>query len=97
MSLPVEFRRSAEREIREARTWYRQADPGLEKKFGSRVIEAVTLFQTHPLGYREVLPGARRIVLKQFPYSLFYVVEATRLVLIGCRHHAKNPSNWPEP
>lgn len=97
MPIRVEVRRSAEREIREAKAWYRQAGPGLEQKFTNRIREAIDHVRRSPLGFREVYPNVRRIVVKQFPYSVFYVVEAERLVVIGCLHQAKDPARWPTP
>lgn len=36
----------------------------------------------------------RRRILRQFPYSIFYIVEDDNVVIIAIAHHKRRPGYW---
>jgi hypothetical protein len=68
---------------RKSRTW------GLE--FIERVEEAILKIAENPLSHGKVIEDARRVLLNQFPYALWYVV-ADDSVVIGCLHGKRDLS-----
>jgi len=48
----------------------------------------------YPDAYPEVEPRIRRILLRRFPYGLYYAVEADRVVVHACYDLRREPSGW---
>ena len=91
---PVRFRREAERDVAEARDWYEDRSPGLGGQFVDEVDAAVQRLRENPRGYQVVYRGARRILLRRFPYKLVYVVRKDDIVVVACSHGARDPQHW---
>jgi plasmid stabilization system protein ParE len=41
-------------------------------------------------------PKLRRIVVRPYPYLIFYRVTDTDLIIIGVRHAARDPATMPD-
>jgi plasmid stabilization system protein ParE len=39
----------------------------------------------------------RRAILSDFPYAVFYRVEARRVIVLAVVHTARDPKLWPRP
>jgi plasmid stabilization system protein ParE len=39
----------------------------------------------------------RRAILSNFPYAVFYRIEARRVVVLAVLHTARDPKLWPRP
>ena len=39
----------------------------------------------------------RRAMLSDFPYAVFYRIEARRVVVLAVLHTARDPKLWPRP
>ncbi len=48
-----------------------------------------------PLAHREVKREIRRVPLRRFPFSLFYILEP-RLVVVAFAHLKRRPGYWVE-
>jgi toxin ParE1/3/4 len=78
-------------DVRDARLWYDGQRPGLGADFLTAVEDGLVALETRadlaPAYYR----GLRRILLRRFPYKLFYLIEGNRVevlrVLHGHRDH----------
>lgn len=92
--LPVFIRPEAEAEIREACQYYEDKAEGLGMEFARAVEACLASIERYPGMYATVYKQVRRGVLRRFPYSLFYVVEADRIVIIACFHASRNPRDW---
>lgn len=44
--------------------------------------------------YQIVAAEARRVVLRRFPYSIFYEVHGSEVVILACFHEARDPEEW---
>jgi hypothetical protein len=85
----VEINRSAKADILRVASYYESAKEGLGDKFLDRVQELINRIALNPGGYAKVIGEARKAELRQFPYSLWFKVEAHVLV-IGCLHHRRD-------
>lgn len=94
MNRSVRVTPEAEADIAEAFSWYEEADPGLGQRFVRAVRDAATLIGENAEMFAPVHQDVRRILLRKFPYSLFYVVEADAVVILGCFHGRRDPSSW---
>lgn len=87
----VIVRAEARRDIREARAWYSAISPSLARDFIIAVERATTLAAEHPLAFQIAHRSFRRILLRRFPYALFYHATAERIVIVAVLHQARDP------
>ncbi|HEX8152104.1 MAG TPA: type II toxin-antitoxin system RelE/ParE family toxin [Thermoanaerobaculia bacterium] len=91
MTRRVVVRAAAKRDIREARAWY----SGISRALGDDVIaaidEAIARATEYPEAFPVVRQGFRRVLLRRFPYALFYVLRDDRLIVAAVLHQARDP------
>jgi toxin ParE1/3/4 len=87
----VVVRPSAKRDIREARKWYRKISSDLSDDFVASLDEAIDLAQTYPLAFHQVHRTFRRVLLRRFPYALFYHLGENRITVVAVLHQARDP------
>jgi toxin ParE1/3/4 len=81
-------------EVAEAARWYEQRERGLGRDF-LRVFRAATeVLRRNPYQYQVVFEEMRRVVLRRFPYNVFYEIHGTDVVVLGCMHGARDPEEW---
>lgn len=62
----------------------------------ARLRSALDTLGAHPgIGARTSDPRLRRLVLRPFPYLLFYEAWADEVVVIAVRHGARDPRGMP--
>ncbi len=88
------FLPAAAADVEDAYLWYEQQQAGLGDEFLSSVREATLSVLENPEQYAVVHRGARRVLLKRFPYGLYYSVFQDRIVVIGCMHGRQDPKRW---
>ena len=64
---------------------------GLGGEFRQMVDEAITRIADSPLAYPERYRGARRILLRRFPYVLWYQPFESLVVVLACVHGKRDP------
>lgn len=90
-SFTVRLRRLALGDIRRIRFWYRNIDPSVELRFVESLNEAIERIQSFPLAYQIVDRNMRRVSLKKFPYSVFYVARQSHAIVVSVMHHKRDP------
>ena len=96
MTLAVAFRSAARSEFDDAAFRYESIRAGLGGAFVAAISQAVSLAAAHPLRYPVMHRSIRRVRAKQFPYSVFYVAEARRIVILSVFHSSRNPLIWQQ-
>ena len=66
------FRREAEAEVLAAFDWYEAKRPGLGREFVAEVDAACTRATAAPGVFPVVYRGLRRLVLRRFPYVIYF-------------------------
>lgn len=94
MSLPLLITPEAEEDLREAQAWYERKRDGLGERFVQCVEAALDQIRRLLLAATEVLPGVRRVVVRQFPYGVFYRVDADQIAVIAVYHARRDPRGW---
>lgn len=93
--MKVVLRRIAEEDVAAAVECYEGRSTGLGDRFLLSVKNTLSAVADHPEAFPLVLPPRlRRILLPDFPYGLFYVVESERVVVTACFHVRQNPRRW---
>jgi plasmid stabilization system protein ParE len=94
VTLRLTIRRAAQAEYDKAVDWYERQSPGLGAQFAQRVKEQLDQIIATPLIHGVVYRDIRKAVVTQFPYSIYYRVLATRIVVIAVFHGRRNPRIW---
>jgi len=96
MTLRLVFHPAARAELREAQEWYEARVAGLGSEFVRAVEAALMAIQRSPAVYPVVYEEVRQAVLRRFPYSLLFILEADSILLLACFHHRRDPRTWQE-
>ena len=91
MSRDVVFRTIARLEFDEALAWYENQEPGLGLKFKSEVDLVFERIALHPDHFRYVRGEIRRAVLRRFPFTIHYLAESERIVVLAVFHAKRDP------
>ena len=97
MNRPLRGAPEADEEFAEAVRWYEEQRAGLGYEFLAAVRETRKLIAEHPeMG--SVVPGtkrgARRLMVRRFPYQLIYYVRPHDIVLVAVAHIKRRPGYW---
>jgi plasmid stabilization system protein ParE len=97
MSLPVVFRRRVRSDLAAAFDWYEEQSPGLGETLLSSVTSTFKSIEEFPEMFAVVHGAIRRATVSRFPFSVFYVVEPSRIVILRVLHTSRDPRIWPGP
>ncbi|OGQ88537.1 MAG: hypothetical protein A2512_11990 [Deltaproteobacteria bacterium RIFOXYD12_FULL_56_24] len=86
------FTPEAEAELAESFAWYESRSPGLGAEFIRAVEAAVTSAAHSPSQYQAWRRSARRVLLRKFPFALFYTVSDSGIVVFACFHGRRDPT-----
>ena len=94
MSLELVIRPEAEADVLEGFRWYNEQLPGLGQEFLVEIDRALESIQSYPEANRKLYREYRRCLMRRFPYSIFYVIHAEKIVVFGILHAARDPRLW---
>lgn len=83
---------AAEDDLRDIADWYEEKQKGLGTKFLDRLKAAGESISQHPKSFRVVKDHIRAIRLKDFPYTVYYVIELQKIVILAVIHARRAPS-----
>lgn len=95
----VRIHAAAAEEAAEAAAWYEKERPGLGADFERAVDAALDLLEA------EIVPlvavpgaagkrGAKRLLLRRFPYAVIVRQSATEVVVVAFAHTSRRPGYW---
>jgi len=85
------YRVEAEADVAKARRWYEKQKPGLGRAFQAALRRAEDLLKRHPAAFPVVHGVYRRLVLRQFPYSVYYQpLDEDRLEIVAVLHQRQD-------
>jgi plasmid stabilization system protein ParE len=90
----VVFTQAARLELIDAQDWYESEAAGLGRRFREAIDTLAKRMTTNPRQFPVVFKNVRRALLRQFPYSLFFIVEDDTLLVIACFHASRDPAQW---
>lgn len=85
---------NAERDIADAFLWYRERNELAADGFRAEVFDVIEHVGNAPLSRPADEAGNRQRVLKRFPYSVFYEVLGSTVMILAIAHHRRKPSYW---
>jgi toxin ParE1/3/4 len=87
-------RREAQLEVQEAFDYYEEINKGLGFEFMRSFDAVLQSVKRNPFAYQTIYKESRRVLLRKFPYAVFYVVEENRIIIIACFNQKRNPIDW---
>jgi plasmid stabilization system protein ParE len=91
MILPVVFRRIAKQEMDESIAWYENERAGLGFEFAVEIEESLSAIVNNPKQFRQVRGNIRRAVMLRFPFTIHFLIESDRIVVLAVFHVKRNP------
>lgn len=92
MTLPIVFRRIARLEFDESIAWYEAQQPGLGIQFAAEIESLLGRISNSPHQFHHVRDEIRRAVSTRFPYTIHYITEKDRIVVLAIFHVKRNPT-----
>lgn len=84
----------AEADIRDIYEWYGEQDLELPAAFKNSLDQTFRQLLQHPLGHPRVHADVRRVLLRRFPYCVYYIVADPEIAILGVFHGRRDPSVW---
>ena len=88
------IRPEAEEEIEQAYRWYEEQREGLGADFLLCVEEGIEKIQRDPQAYPLVHRNIRRILIRRFPYGIFYRTLHDLIIILAVFHGHRDPKQW---
>ena len=93
MKLPI-LRPAAAADVEGAYRWYEDQRAGLGEEFLGAVQAGLAVAAAHPLAAPIVHRDTRRLLLKRFPYGVFYRLVRDDIIVVGVLHAKRHPRVW---
>src|SRR5580700_10367424 len=87
-------RLQAQLDLEEAVSWYESRRPDLGLRFLDECDYVMRRIAAAPLQFPLIQSGARRALLKRFPYSVYFVAGDEQIEVIAILHQHRHPDTW---
>jgi len=84
----------AKADVAEARRWYRERGAGLDARLIDALEACLDSISAHPDRGAIVEGSIRRLLMRGFPYGVFYVPYSDESIVVACLHGARSPHVW---
>lgn len=94
LKLPVVLRPQARAELVDDWSWYEEQRPGLGDELVTCVEAAFSQPARAPLAHPVVDEPVRRVLVRRFPYAVFFVPGPDGLLVLAVAHVRRKPGYW---
>lgn len=94
MTYQLELTEEAKLDVQDAWLWYENQKSNLGDEFLLSVEAALSEIERNPFLYQIKYIDVRIALLRRFPYKVIYVIEETRIGILGVLHDRRDPSVW---
>ncbi|NJR40048.1 MAG: type II toxin-antitoxin system RelE/ParE family toxin [Leptolyngbyaceae cyanobacterium CSU_1_4] len=91
MNCALVFRLEVREELNEAYGWYESQQLGLDNNFLEQVDKTLDQICQMPESYSAVYRDARRAGVRRFPYTIYYRIVSSRVIITAVFHGRRNP------
>jgi plasmid stabilization system protein ParE len=81
-------------DIEQAVTWLGDISPNLPVRFEEELERVYASVLDHPQMYPVVHKKVRRALLRRFPYSIFYILDASVVLILAVIHQSRDEETW---
>ncbi len=95
----VRILRQAAVEAEAAASWYEKERRGLGVEFAAALETAIDVIQDgflplSPMPGNSGRKGAKRLILRRFPYDVVIVERGDEMIIVAFAHHSRKPGYW---
>ena len=95
----VRILRQAAEEAEAAAAWYEKECQGLGTEFAEAIESAIDLLEDgflplSPMPGNSGRKGAKRLILRRFPYDVVVIQSRDELIVVAFAHHSRKPGYW---
>ncbi len=94
--MELKYHRGATADVRAAIRFYEREQPGLGKEFAATLSRIERQIKALPHAYAKVDPALHKLVMRRFPFSVFYSVQSDAIIILAVAHHRRRPNYWQE-
>ncbi len=94
--ISVHVQPQASIEAADASVWYEAQRPGLGTEFVLELDAAMEKAAEMPTAFAVQYRDARRILLRRFPYAVYFTCEDDKLEVFAILHQRGNPETWQQ-
>jgi plasmid stabilization system protein ParE len=96
MTMPaVRFLPEAVEDLLETQRWYGRREPELAGDFADAFAAAMERIRRDPRSFPLIHGQIRRLVLRQFPYAVYFREEGPEILVIAL-HGRQDPRRWQQ-
>jgi len=96
MPLPIVFRKIARQEMDESIAWYERERPGVGLEFAAEIEILLNRISGTPGQSPKTRGEIRRAVLRRFPYTIHFLNESHRIVVLAVFHAKRSPKQFED-
>jgi toxin ParE1/3/4 len=90
----LEYLKEALEEAEAAARWYAERSATAAAAFSDEIDAAESAILRLPEAWPPFDYGTRRYLLRRFPFSVVYRIEAARVVIVAVAHARRRPGYW---
>lgn len=94
MTVSVQLREEAERDIEEAASWYEEQRESLGHEFLDELAAVFETISERPAMYPVVHRDVHRALIGRFPFGVFYRIAGETAVVLVVMHAHRSPRRW---
>ena len=94
MKNEVIIRSEAEEDLKEIFQWYEEQSKGLGSDFLRCIDASLNSIQNYPEMSRKVYKNIHRVLIRRFPYGIFYIWNFNKIIVLAVFHAKRNPKLW---
>lgn len=91
MTYALRFLPAVEEDFLIAYRWYERKTPGLGEEFLRAFLAASKEVPRNPLLYAKIWDDFRRLLLRRFPYAMYFRIHGDEIIDLGVFHSARDP------
>ncbi len=92
--MEVDFLPVAEQELFDISEYYESKAENLGYKFLDQVERSLASIKENPKAWQKISINVHRCLVNRFPYSLLYVIEDQRILVIAVMPSRRKPKYW---
>ena len=91
MTYDLSFLPEVEEDVISAYSWYEEKARGLGEEFLRIFYASANNLSRNPLLYQKVYGDFRRLLLRRFPYAIYFLIKENEIIVFGLFHCARDP------
>jgi len=91
---PVSIQPQAHADAERAAAWYETQRPGLGIEFVLELDAAIDRAADSPKMYAQLYREARRVLVRRFPFAVYFVDDGEFLEVFAILHQQHEPAAW---